>query len=187
MTRYIPGTDPLAPHPLSPAEVADLVRRTRIAMVKSTDRRVATRPIRRSAMSIGRVAARYAHLVGCSLREAVEALGMRSTDRALIWWRRYYPGEETPRCPWAHQSLGPRRPLAPINAVPQFPRDSTCAICTEPCVGDLHREPLGRAGALVNVCVRCATEQPVERDHLFGGGSSGIGEGNRHTQSRRMR
>ncbi len=67
-------------------------------------------------------------------------------------------------------------------AKPQFPPDAVCAICTRPCLGDLHQEPLGRNDALVNVCTGCATEVPVERDHLFGGGigrNGGIGDGNR--------
>jgi hypothetical protein len=69
---------------------------------------------------------------------------------------------------------------------PQFPPGSTCALCAELCTGDLHREPLGRDDALVNVCQRCATEVPTERDHLFGGSDGyGVGDGNRQTSGRR--
>jgi hypothetical protein len=64
-----------------------------------------------------------------------------------------------------------------------FPPGAVCAICTRPCVGRLHQEPLGRGDAMVNVCTSCATEVPCERDHLFGGGgiasNGGVGEGNR--------
>lgn len=76
------------------------------------------------------------------------------------------------------------RLLDPEPPVPQFPPGSLCAICTRPAIGALHREPLGRNDALVNVCAACATETPVERDHLFGGSArpgTGIGAGNHRT------
>lgn len=69
--------------------------------------------------------------------------------------------------------------------VPQFAPNAFCAICTFSCIGDLHQEPLGRGGALVNVCSKCATEIPKERDRLLGGGSAGLGDGNRRTRGRR--
>lgn len=69
---------------------------------------------------------------------------------------------------------------------PQFPPGSTCAICAEPAVGALHREPIARDDALVNVCVTCATEVPREGQYQFGGGrlGAGVGEGNRRSGSR---
>lgn len=73
-----------------------------------------------------------------------------------------------------------RRTASP--STPAFPAGAYCALCTGPCVGDLHREPLGKDDALVNVCARCATEVPREGDHLFGGSTGrgvGCGTGNR--------
>lgn len=56
---------------------------------------------------------------------------------------------------------------------------SFCALCTEDIVGVTHWEPFGRNDALVTVCHGCATDAPVERDHLFGGSHGvGVGEGN---------
>ena len=69
-------------------------------------------------------------------------------------------------------------PSPPRN--PQFSPGSICALCTGPAVGALHREPLGRNDAMVNVCAACATEEPREREHLFGGSA---GDGNRHTRA----
>jgi hypothetical protein len=83
------------------------------------------------------------------------------------------------------------RELAPPDPAsapaPQFPSGSTCAVCGEPAIGDLNREPLGKRGGLVNVCSACADGPIVERDHLFGGARAGGAEGTRRAGVGRIR
>lgn len=100
-----------------------------------------------------RVAIRYAKLVGCSLRDAGQIFRINDRHYLREVWDRLYPGEDPVRhvSPWM-----PAR----VPVVQQFPPGATCAICIGPAVGALHREPLGRDGGLVNVCVSCATQAP---------------------------
>lgn len=42
-----------------------------------------------------------------------------------------------------------------------------CALCTADIPGTPLREPLGRDGALVNVCTSCATEHPRSGRYSF--------------------
>ncbi len=44
-----------------------------------------------------------------------------------------------------------------------------CALCTSD-IGPFLRLPLGRGGALVDVCGPCETEHPREGRYSFGGG-----------------
>jgi hypothetical protein len=77
-------------------------------------------------------------------------------------------------------------PAFPQVKPPEFPVGSTCAICAGPAVGALHREPLGRDGALVNVCIDCETIVPTEGQYRISGGriGTGVGEGNHRAGSR---
>jgi hypothetical protein len=115
MTRFIPGTDPLAPMQYTDAQRAELVARVRaattparLAAARATaarwDRYRATgaEPRRESHPDWtcpGRVAARYSALTGCTLTEAAEVmravcpaaerLSMVTVSR---YWARLYPG-----------------------------------------------------------------------------------------------
>lgn len=40
----------------------------------------------------------------------------------------------------------------------QFPSGAFCGVCAEDCVGQLYQEPIGRMGAMVNICDRCQKE-----------------------------
>jgi hypothetical protein len=121
MTRWVPGTDPLTPLPMSAAEVQDLVDRAQsntspnvVACGLETRERwdcyraandasagaVKTMPGRpgRRPTCIARVGARYAMLVRCSLVEAARVLRWmlpwaRTTCESIRYhWERLYPG-----------------------------------------------------------------------------------------------
>lgn len=55
-----------------------------------------------------------------------------------------------------------------------------CALCTEP-TSTQHMEPLGKGGAMVNVCADCTTVHPRSGRYTFaeGGPRKGLGAGNR--------
>jgi hypothetical protein len=53
-----------------------------------------------------------------------------------------------------------------------------CAICTDEIRGVPRREPLGKNGAMVNVCDGCALEMPVARERRGGYEAPGLPTGN---------
>lgn len=155
----------LDPRPMSPAEVADLVERVRANEAKA----------RRSS-------------VQWQLRDRGGAMDPGRSEGVVTDERRRGPvsrreldARHADRVAARRQRLDQARALRVL----EFPAGAFCALCAEPCVGALHREPLGRGGAMVNVCVSCATEPAREREHLFGGSArGGIGEGNRWVGAR---
>lgn len=68
-----------------------------------------------------------------------------------------------------------RRPPPCLTARPprEFPAGAFCALCVEPVSGQERREPLGRDGAMVNVCVDCATRPVTMGRYSFGAGRGG--------------
>lgn len=79
-------TNPLAPQPLSPAEIADLVERTRKATRNSYAGKAADRRKRSEQ------AARWAHRTGQTCAEAGRQFG-RCEDAVCAAWHRLFPGE----------------------------------------------------------------------------------------------
>lgn len=106
--RYIPGTDPLAPMPLTADQVHDLLVRASLCEART---RLASRTaaiahahrLRREhpvlQVRLGRIAARYARMFGCSLSEATRAVqsvvDRTSTTTTARQWRKLYPDVPT--------------------------------------------------------------------------------------------
>ena len=88
--------NPLAPQPMTAEQIADLVRRTRIAMIHSPES--SDRERRRAFRDLGwhwtdrnRCAARYVALTGRSWLEAAYWFAVSPTDVAKAWkriWRK---------------------------------------------------------------------------------------------------
>lgn len=64
------------------------------------------------------------------------------------------------------------------------PSGEYCRSCINDCGGQPYRE-MDHRGAMVPVCIRCSDEPVRERDHLFGGGRPGIGDGNKRRSTNR--
>lgn len=64
---------------------------------------------------------------------------------------------------------------------PSVLRIGLCAICTN--TRQVQKTQLDVGEEPFDVCVQCNTQEPVERDHLFGGSSRvGVGEGNKRAR-----
>jgi hypothetical protein len=88
-------TDLLAPRPMSPAEVAELVDRVRINSATAGERgRALTEAYQCQATTRSRCAARYSRLVGCSLPVASREFAV-SQKAVYEDWRSIYPGVPT--------------------------------------------------------------------------------------------
>lgn len=106
MKHWIPGTDPLAPMPLTAAERDDLVARARLAQTEVLRHRcriagLAAARARRHSATI-RVAVRYVRLAGVPVPEARRTIGeltgqWPSLTAIRSLWDKLYPGEKRPQ------------------------------------------------------------------------------------------
>lgn len=106
VTTYIPGTDPLAPMPLTAYQVHDLIDRAHLARERARLASFAAGGAAAAALRcreqpvlqvrLGRVAARYARMFSCSLSEAtrvVRSIVNRVSEKTTArQWHKLYPG-----------------------------------------------------------------------------------------------
>lgn len=107
---YIPGTDPLAPMPLTADQIHDLIARARLSSRATSKQRARTAGASRrlaalrsqQRSTIGRIGARYAMLTNCSMaiaarvmREVTSAADGIVGDQIRNHWRHLYPGVST--------------------------------------------------------------------------------------------
>lgn len=94
--------DPLAPQPMTPEQVRDLVRRTRAAMSLARSCAGAAGTAGLAAIvaarqpSRSRQAAQYARDHGVTLTAAARVFGLRVSSVCEAWWRIY---DRPNRCP----------------------------------------------------------------------------------------